>query len=124
MLCLSVARLLQFYLAILAMYQFSFSSVLAVPAFRSIIGKPFLTRLEGLPPEVNRRSRLSFQPHALARHRTGQGRAQRGGAKCRAPLTRRHLEHARAGRARQHDGIGLQAGGGRSVGRHPLMPYS
>jgi len=68
---------------------------------------------------------LSFQPHALARHRTGQGRAQRGGAKCREPLTRRDLEHAGAGRARQHDGFGLQACAAIGVASsHPLIAIS
>ena len=68
---------------------------------------------------------MSFQPHAPARRRTGQGRAQRGGAKCREPLTRRDLEHAGAGRARQHDGFGLQACAAIGVASsHPLIAIS
>jgi hypothetical protein len=38
------ALIMRFCLTTFAMPQFSFSSVLAVPAFRSIIGKAFLTR--------------------------------------------------------------------------------
>jgi hypothetical protein len=41
------------------------------------------------------------------------------------PLTRHDTQHAGAGRARQHDGIGLQAGGAvGAASSHPLLSIS